>query len=283
MADKANGRRQSVFSETAYPPSTHQPSQPAQRATHPGVPLAIYQEVLQELELTRQQLQQVLVEKQRMASQQVELEQVATELYSVLANKIAQLQRIQAVTAPPPGMMPPPNSAAPASYEFLDRLKQRQQPFPPQNTAETSYGGIPSLEELQRSSPSQSAPPFESTYAPPRGRSAPPRPDSRRPSTRNSYSSEMGYTSRSGKFDSPKKESAEEADLFAGLAEEAPDYPSGLYQRAREQHSNSQPLALWIIAALLLVLGSFGAGFLVVQPFVREADPPSVAPPTESP
>ncbi len=70
-------------------------------------------------------------------------------------------------------------------------------------------------------------------------------------------------------------------DRAWGIEMRDPADPDSLYQRAREQHGSSQPVWVWIAAAFILVIGSFGAGFLIVQPFVRSA-PPELPPVPES-
>jgi hypothetical protein len=56
-------------------------------------------------------------------------------------------------------------------------------------------------------------------------------------------------------------------------------YPSEAYQRMQKQHHGSQgsPL-LWIAAAIVLVAGSFGLGFVAVQPFLHSSSPSPQAP-----
>jgi len=73
-----------------------------------------------------------------------------------------------------------------------------------------------------------------------------------------------------------------DADLLEhlGLDPQDPDYVSSL-QRQRQQQSPS--MLIWIGVAVLLVVGSFGAGFLVVQPFIQESEPPAEPFPLDSP
>jgi hypothetical protein len=67
-------------------------------------------------------------------------------------------------------------------------------------------------------------------------------------------------------------------DPYLGEADSSA-YSTGIYQRVREQHHGSQGSAvLWMAAAVVLVIGSFGLGFVAVQPFLRNNPPPVQAP-----
>ncbi len=71
-----------------------------------------------------------------------------------------------------------------------------------------------------------------------------------------------------------------DSDLLEDLSLDTQDsdYSGSLYQRAKERESSSeQPLWVWLIAALLLIVASFGAGFLVVQPWLRSNTPAETA------
>jgi hypothetical protein len=192
------------------------------------------------------------------------------------------------------------NSEDHTSYDFLDRLKRRQPemagdmrrgleatPLPPSRLT-----AAPAADPLPRST-SRTTPPaaFEmatQTVADPRGRKGSSRVEGRRsPSSRTAgHTAGSDFEARSRALNDFIEELGPEGqELFTPSPNEGQGYSTGAYQRAREQHGSPQPIALWIIAAFLLVVGSFGAGFLVVQPFVRGNAPeaPSAQPAPTTP
>ncbi|NJK62595.1 MAG: hypothetical protein HC921_07860 [Synechococcaceae cyanobacterium SM2_3_1] len=75
----------------------------------------------------------------------------------------------------------------------------------------------------------------------------------------------------------------ESADLLEELGIDPQDmgYVNSLYQqRSRERQASSRPMVFWIFVTILLIGGSFAAGFLAVQPWIPKDPPP---PPPTSP
>ncbi len=91
----------------------------------------------------------------------------------------------------------------------------------------------------------------------------------------NGYGSYGSNYGSGGESSLPPYGNLADADLLEhlGLEPQDPSYVHSLTQKEREKQQ-SPSAVLWITVALLLVVGSFGAGFLVVQPFIREAETP---------
>jgi hypothetical protein len=247
--------------------------------TGPGVvPIQMYQQVAEELESARQQVSQLSAENQRLRSlhQQLsgEIAGISQEFQGQLGHTLKRLQQIslrladangqsaQAAAASEGGSQPfqatrapaPSAPEAPPTYDFLNRLKRRQ----------TGNGTSP-LQSNSYPEPYTANPGFSSPC------------DTRR--WTESYS-RAGYQVPS--LDELMQDMGG-ADPYAVRADgtESFAYPTGVYQRVRDQHHGSQgSTVLWMAAAVILVLGSFGLGFVAVQPFLRN-DPP--LPPVQAP
>jgi uncharacterized membrane-anchored protein YhcB (DUF1043 family) len=243
-----------------------------------------HQQVVAELEETRSQLDQALQEKQHLVAQYQTLSSIAKELQEVLARLTQHLQSglqddqsllpkvIQRERVAPPESLPvsPPlpdpslgahssgttagdsSTEGAASYEYLQRLKQR------------------------RTSGRSTTSKFKS--APPTGEFVfPEKRDPRQP--RSSY----GRGKEFSQFDSGE---GNLQDLFEHLETEPGDrfLSPDPYSRSRERRplpksSQSSSLGLWIAGTLLLIMGSAGAGFMIVQLIMqRNENPPAQAP-----
>lgn len=238
-----------------------------------------HQQVLAELQETRSQLDQALEEKQILVNQYQTLSLVAEELQEVLARLTKVLQsgvqaqqsipiRKETVTSfsPSPLVESPPLQPTPsprpvgsllskeeslgdlstegtASYEYLQRLKQRR-------IAGRSTSGF-------KPTPSPLADPGELVF-----------PEKRDPRQPSSGRSRYGRGKDSSQFDSAE---GNLQDLFEHLETEPGDrfLSPDPYSRSRERRPLPKPpsssLGLWIAGMLLLIMGSAGAGFLVVQ------------------
>ncbi|MEN9230322.1 MAG: hypothetical protein Q6L68_05405 [Thermostichus sp. DG02_5_bins_236] len=257
---------------------------PSAMETGPGVvPLQMYQQVAEELESARQQVSQLSSENQRLRSlhQQLsgEIAGISQEFQGQLGHTLKRLQQIgqaaQSAAASEGGSQPfqpnhtpePNPPEAPPTYDFLNRLKRRQigngaSPFPSNSYPE----------------PYTSNPDFSAPFDPPR-RPTPSRPEATVPPParpRNDIPAEP-YP-RAG-YQVPSLD--ELMQDMGGTDPYAEAYPTGVYQRVRDQHHGSQgSTVLWMAAAVILVIGSFGLGFVAVQPFLRNDPPP---PPVQAP
>ena len=243
---------------------------PASLETGPGtVPIQVYQQVAEELESARQQVSRLSSENQRLRAlhQQLsgEIAAIAQEFQGQLGQALKRLQQISIrladtsqATAPErgaaadpfqgDGLTSEPDQASPP-YDFLNRLKRRQarsevSPFSSNVYPTPSYSDF-------------AIPPFEPRSQP---STSPPRP-------RQDTPAEPSYP-RAG-YQVPSLE-----ELMQDVGGEV--HSTSVYQRVRDQHHGSQGSAvLWMAAAVLLVVGSFGLGFVAVQPFLRNNPPPS--------
>ncbi|MFQ3612772.1 MAG: hypothetical protein SNJ68_03525 [Cyanobacteriota bacterium] len=259
---------------------------PSAMETGPGVvPLQMYQQVAEELEAARQQVSQLSSENQRLRSlhQQLsgEIAGISQEFQGQLGHTLKRLQQIgqaaQSAAGSEGGSQPfqpaptpqPSAPEAPPTYDFLNRLKRRQ-----------AGNGASPLPSNSYPEPYTSNPGFSAPFDPP-CRPAPSRTEATVPPPG---------------FDRPRHTNSAESYPRAGyqvpsldeLMQDmgAPDpyaeaYPTGVYQRVRDQHHGSQgSTVLWVAAAVILVIGSFGLGFVAVQPFLRNDPPP---PPVQAP
>ncbi|MGQ9837211.1 MAG: hypothetical protein ACUVRV_04400 [Cyanobacteriota bacterium] len=245
--------------------------------TGPGaVPLQMYQQVAEELESARQQVSQLSSENQRLRSlhQQLsgEIAQIDRELQDQLGHILKRLQQIGQTTrsaAGSEGGSQPfqsthaPELSAPEarpSYDFLNRLKRRQTSngasSSPSNSYPEAYASNASFSasfELPRR-------PTPSATVPPPGFACP----------RNDMPAE------------PHPRAGYQVPVLDELMQDrggtdpyTEAYPTGVYQRVRDQQRGSQgSTVLWIAAAVILVIGSFGLGFVAVQLFLRNDPPP---------
>ncbi|MFS8861128.1 hypothetical protein [Synechococcus sp. H60.2] len=243
---------------------------PASLETGPGtVPIQVYQQVAEELESARQQVSRLSSENQRLHAlhQQLsgEVTAIAQEFQGQLGQALKRLQQIsirladtsqaaaperEAAAAPfrGDGLSSEPDQASPP-YDFLNRLKRRQarsevSPFSSNVYPTSSYSDFAASSFEPRSQPS----------------TLPPRP-------RQDTPTEPSYP-RAG-YQIPSLE-----ELMQNMGGEV--HSTSVYQRVRDQHHGSQGSAvLWMAAAVLLVVASFGLGFVAVQPFLRNNPPPS--------
>jgi hypothetical protein len=235
----------------------------------PGtVPLRVHQQMAEELESARQQVSRLSLENQRLRTLHQQLSGEIAALEQEIQGHVGQiLKRLQQLNL----RLADSSQQAAASereattaswrrdnptsspYDFLNRLKQRQarseaSPFSSNGYSPTlSLTGPPS-ESLHQAhfSAVPTCPPHETPAAPP---------------------------SPQAKYQFPSLE-----ELMQNRGNPAL-YPSEAYQRARDHHHGSQgsPL-LWIAAAIVLVAGSFGLGFVAVQPFLHSSSPSPQAP-----
>lgn len=333
----------------------------AASAPRPMAPAVDPQQMLKELQRTRQQLQQVTQEKQRLEAlaQQLHQEIVAAldtveGVQSALTRTQRQLQQLSRLASSEGASVSPratPASAYPdltalatpagkghsndrdhsphppqgqtgqsspdPSYGFLNRLKRRQGEEDRVNPDRIRASG-PSTTVSPARPPDRSTPPPDASAwqaVPPPFPAPPPRPmaaASPRPyaegahrgvATEESRYGGRSHRSRKGSASSRPRTSPTyppygssyppgdtpsgygtltDADLLEhlGLEPQDPDYVSSL-QKHRQRQSPS--MLIWIAVALLLVVGSFGAGFLVVQPFIQDAEPPVEPFPIDTP
>ncbi|MFS8855486.1 WXG100 family type VII secretion target [Synechococcus sp. H55.2] len=221
-----------------------------------------YQQVAEELEAARQQVSRLSSENQRLRAlhQQLsgEIAAIGQEFQGQLGQALKRLQQISLQLADATGasgasfqqdssIADPSQPETPPSYDFLNRLKRRQARSETSSFSSNSFASPP-LDSLRRSPPSTCL------------RQDNPRTGYQVPSLDELMQDPVGSDPYLG-----------EADSFS--------HPSGIYQRVREQHHGSQGSpVLWMAAAVLLVVGSFGLGFLAVQPFLRNNPPPVQAP-----
>ncbi|HIK21054.1 MAG TPA: hypothetical protein IGR15_08355 [Synechococcus sp. M44_DOE_062] len=221
----------------------------------------------EELESARQQVSRLSSENQRLRAlhQQLsgEIAAITQEFQRQSGHTLKRLQQISLRLADAGGQAAavsetsfrqdnptanPGQPEAPPSYDFLNRLKRRQAR---NETSSFSFNGFaPSyFDSLRRPQPS--------TYTP------------AEPYSRAGYQvPSLGELMQDMSGPDPYPA---EADTSA--------YSTGIYQRVREQHHGSQSSAiLWMAAAVVLVVGSFGLGFVAVQPFLRNNPPPVQAP-----
>ncbi len=265
---------------------------PSAMETGPGVvPIQVYQQVAEELEFARQQVSQLSSENQRLRSlhQQLSgeitgisqefqgqlgytlkrLQQISLRLADATNGQAAQAAAVSEGGSPTPSFQrdtlisDPSQPEAPPTYDFLNRLKRRQTrneaPSFPSN-AYPAYSPNPGFAPPRR-------PPQPPMAAPPPAR---PRQDTPAESYPRASYQVPSLDELMQDMDGP--------DPYAGETESF-SYPTGVYQRVREQHHGSQgSTVLWIAAAVILVIGSFGLGFVVVQPFLRNDPPPVQAP-----
>lgn len=242
---------------------------PAAMETGPGVvPIQVYQQVAEELESARQQVSLLSSENQHLRAlhQQLsgELAAITREFQGQLGHTLKRLQQISLRLADANGQAAqvaaaseasfqqnsptanPGQPEAPPSYDFLNRLKRRQARN--ETPSFSSNGFAPSsFDSLRHPSTHTSAEPYPRT-----GYQVP--------------SLDELMQDRGG------------PDPYLGEADSSA-YSTGIYQRVREQHHGSQGFAvLWMAAAVVLVIGSFGLGFVAVQPFLRNNPPPVQAP-----
>ncbi|MCF2969594.1 hypothetical protein L1047_00070 [Synechococcus sp. Nb3U1] len=255
---------------------------PSAMETGPGVvPIQVYQQVAEELESARQQVSQLSAENQRLRSlhQQLsgEIAGISQEFQGQLGHTLKRLQQIgqaaQAAAASEGGSQPfqptrtpdPSPPEAPPTYDFLNRLKRRQ--------TGNGTSSFPSNSYPETYTPGFSAP-FET---PPRP--APSRPEATVPGfARPRHDTPAESYPRAG-YQVPSLD--ELMQDMGGSDPYAEAYPTGVYQRVRDQHHGSQgSTVLWMAAAVILVIGSFGLGFVAVQPFLRNDPPP---PPVQAP
>ena len=243
---------------------------PASLETGPGtVPIQVYQQVAEELESARQQVSRLSSENQRLRAlhQQLsgEITAIAQEFQGQLGQALKRLQQIslrladtsqaaalerEAAAAPfrGDGLTSEHDQASP-SYDFLNRLKRRQarsevSPFPGNIYPTPSYSDFATPPLEPRSQPS----------------TLPPRP-------RQDTPAEPPYP-RAG-YQIPSLE-----ELMQNMGGEV--HATSVYQRVRDQHHGSQgSVLLWMAAAVLLVVASFGLGFVAVQPFLRNNPSPA--------
>lgn len=242
---------------------------PAAMETGPGVvPIQVYQQVAEELESARQQVSLLSSENQHLRAlhQQLsgEIAAITQEFQGQLGHTLKRLQQIGLRFADANGQAAqvaaaseasfrqdnptanPGQPEAPPSYDFLNRLKRRQARN--ETPSFSSSGFAPSsFDSLRHPSTHTSAEPYSRT-----GYQVP--------------SLDELMQDRGG------------PDPYLGEADSSA-YSTGIYQRVREQHHGSQGSAvLWMAAAVVLVIGSFGLGFVAVQPFLRNNPPPVQAP-----
>lgn len=240
-------------------------------------PAQMYQQVVAELEAARRQIRQLSTENQRLRSlhQQLsgEIASISQEFQGQLGHALKRLQQVgqsaQAAASEggsqpfQPTRIPEPNpSEAPLAYDFLNRLKRRQ----------SSNGTLPFLSNGY-SEPYTPNPGF-TTPSDPSCRPAPSRPEASVPPSpvRPCNDTPTESYSRTG-YQVPALD--ELIQDMGGSDPYGEAYPTGVYQRIREQHHGSQgSTVLWIAAAVILVVGSFGLGFMAVQPFLRNDPPP---------
>ncbi|MEN9224282.1 MAG: hypothetical protein Q6L60_10575 [Thermostichus sp. HHBFW_bins_43] len=260
---------------------------PSAMETGPGVvPVQVYQQVVEELESARQQVSQLSSENQRLRSlhQQLsgEIAGISQEFQGQLGHTLKRLQQMgqaaQAAAASEGGspassfqrdtlVSEPSPIEAPPAYDFLNRLKRRQ--------TRNEAPSFPTNGYSEAYSPNSSfpSPSFDPPHRPPQTPATPPSSFGR---SRNDTSAES-YP-RAG-YQVPSMD--ELMQDIGGPDPYAEAYPTGVYQRVREQHHGSQgSTVLWIAAAVILVIGSFGLGFVAVQPFLRNDPPP---PPVQAP
>ncbi len=221
-----------------------------------------YQQVAEELEAARQQVSRLSSENQRLRAlhQQLsgEITAIGQEFQGQLGQALKRLQQISLQLADATGVSgasfqqdssiaDPGQPETPPSYDFLNRLKRRQARSETSSFSSNSFASPP-FDSLRRSQPSTCL------------RQDNPRTGYQVPSLNELMQDPISSDPYLG-----------EADSFA--------HPSGIYQRVREQHHGSQGSpVLWMAAAVLLVVGSFGLGFVAVQPFLRNNPPPVQAP-----
>ncbi|MEN9251922.1 MAG: hypothetical protein Q6K99_10405 [Thermostichales cyanobacterium BF4_bins_65] len=178
----------------------------------------------------------------RLAQMSGEYDQLKQQYQQLQAEVQVICQRLQALApGKTPAWTPEPAPEPAPDFEFLNQLKRRQQANPPQ----------PSV-------PSRSAPP-----------------ETRNPSPE--------FTRPRSRYPGRYEASAPNLDPLDNLFTDPGipyDTETSAYRRAREQHGGSGFSWLWIGVAAVLIVGSFGAGFLVVQPFVSGDKPPAPTLPT---
>ncbi|GAB4210635.1 MAG: hypothetical protein OHK0012_01380 [Synechococcales cyanobacterium] len=216
------------------------------------VPLSVYQQVVSDLEAAHMRLAQMSGEydqlKQQHQQLQSEIQMVTQRLHSLTS---APAPRTTWAPPPAPKAAPetPVRPEAPPDLDFLNHLKRRQT-VAPSRTAP----------------PSQPMPPAPEPMDPRTGRSR--------------------YGSR---FDPMANDLGHLDDLFTdpGTSPHSTGYDTenSAYRRAREQHTHFPMSVLWTGLAIVLVIGSFGAGFMVVQPFVSgsKGDPAPTLPTPSTP
>jgi len=209
------------------------------RAMPQQVPLAVYQQVVSDLEAAHMRLAQMSGECDQLRQQ---YHQLQTEI-QVISQRLQALTPKAPVSAPAP--QSPPQAEPAPDFEFLNHLKRRQQ-----GTASSSPPQQP-----PRSPAPSTDPRFEPrSEHPEMGRQPDPR------------SGRSRYGSRYERYEAaaPNLDPLEHLFTDPGIPY---DTESSAYRRA---HHGGSPLSwVWIGVAVVLVIGSFGAGFLVVQPFVR--------------
>ncbi len=233
------------------------------------VPLQVYQQAAEELESARQQMSRLSLENQHLRALQQQLsgeiaalEQEFQEHLNQILKRLQQLKLQLADSSQQAATSQGGTTAAPwqrdnptsSPYDFLDRLKQRQGRRETSSFPGNSYSPTPGL----------ATPPFNLL--------------------RRAYSfTSPLYRCQETPAEPPSHQAGYQVPCLEELIQETGGrdlHPStGVYQRIREQHHSSQgsPL-LWMAAAILLVVGSFGLGFVAVQPFLRGSSPSLQAP-----
>jgi len=204
------------------------------------VPLTVYQQVVSDLETAHMRLAQMSGEYDQLRQQYQHLQ---TEVHMIS-------QRLQSLTPKAPAWAPspesPPSAESTPDFEFLNHLKRRQQVSAPPQQPSARPAQDPRLDTARID------PRFEQ---PEMGRH--PQPDPRPSRSRHS-----------SRYDTTPSNLDHLEHLFTDPGTPY-DTENSAYRRAREQHGGGSPLSfVWIGVAVVLIIGSFGAGFLVVQPFV---------------
>lgn len=267
-------------SPSSLPRHSYRPSSALE--TEPGVvPLQMYQQVAEELESARQQVSQLSSENQRLRSlhQQLsgEIAEISQEFQGQLGQLLKRLQQIEQAARSAAGLeggsqpqsTPTPELSAPEappSYDFLNRLKRRQ-----------TSSGASSFLSNSYSDPYASKPSFSTPLDP-----------LRQPTSSPTVPPPGFARSRSDMPAEPQPRAGYQVPVLDELTQDTGGtdpyteaYPTGVYQRVRDQHHGSQgSTVLWVAAAVFLAIGSFGLGFVAVQPFLRNEPPP---PPAQAP